>query len=161
VISGFDGITSPWPWTLDWLAENVGAKRAAVNIGGSQASAMRADGSLQRAGVELLEFPELRKLIMSGESAYLYDCSIPLKLPLLCERVGVPALFAHDWLLRTRHLHAFSRSWPSLFVGAAGTRSSLHIDQWVGHFWMAQLQGEKLWTIFHPDDAWCALRLFA
>ena len=76
----------------------------------------------------------------SSKLLYLYDCSLPLKVPTLCERVGVPIYFAHDWLQRTRHLHAFSRSWPSLFVGATGTRSSLHIDQWKGHFWMAQVR---------------------
>jgi len=109
------------------------------------------------AGVDILTFEELAARIEgnSTPSVYLYDCSLPLKVPSLCERVGVPAYFAHDWLQRTRHLHAFSRSWPSLFVGPTGTRSSLHIDQWKGHFWMAQLSGSKRWTIFHPDDVWC------
>ena len=129
-----------------------GQKRAAVNLGGSQMAA-----ACEVAGVEVMTLAELAARVESRSTpaAYLYDCSLPLKVPQLCERVGVPAYFSHDWLQRTRSLHAFSRSWPSLFVGATGTRSSLHIDQWKGHFWMAQLSGAKRWTIFHPDDAWC------
>jgi len=152
VISGLNPVTDPSPWTLPWLAEQCNAKRVAVNIGGSQTSA-----ACSVAGVEVMTFAELQSRVESRADprAYLYDCALPLKVPLLCERVGVPAYFAHDWLQRTRQLHAFSRSWPSLFVGSSGTRSSLHIDQWKGHFWMAQLQGCKRWTIFHPEDAWC------
>jgi len=49
-------------------------------------------------------------------------------------------------------MHQRSASWPSLFVGAAGTCSSLHVDQWHGHFWMVMVAGRKRWTLFHPDD---------
>ena len=127
VISGLNPVTDPSPWTLPWLAEQCNAKRVAVNIGGSQTSA-----ACSVAGVEVMTFAELQSRVESRADprAYLYDCALPLKVPLLCERVGVPAYFAHDWLQRTRQLHAFSRSWPSLFVGSSGTRSSLHIDQW-------------------------------
>ena len=65
---------------------------------------------------------------------------------------GVPAYFAHDYVQRTMRLTAFSRSWPSLFVAARGTRSSLHVDQWSGHFFMAQVRGVKRWTIFHRSS---------
>lgn len=152
VITSIGPLTDPSPWTLAWLREQCGQKRAAVNIGGSQMGA-----ACSVAGVEVMTLEELATRI-EGEGeplTYLYDCSLPLKVPSLCESVGIPAYFAHDWLQRTRRLHAFSRSWPSLFVGPTGTRSSLHIDQWKGHFWMAQLSGAKRWTIFHPDDAWC------
>ena len=152
VIRGVGPLTEPSPWTLPFLRESYGQKRAAVNLGGSQMAA-----ACEVAGVEVMTLAELAARVESRSTpaAYLYDCSLPLKVPQLCERVGVPAYFSHDWLQRTRSLHAFSRSWPSLFVGATGTRSSLHIDQWKGHFWMAQLSGAKRWTIFHPDDAWC------
>jgi histone arginine demethylase JMJD6 len=152
VITGLESMTDPAPWTLPWLEEHCAAKRVAVNLGGSQTMA-----SCSVAGVEIMTFSELRTRVeqRSEPRAYLYDCALPLKIPSLCERLGIPHYFAHDWLQRTRQLHAFSRSWPSLFVGSAGTRSSLHIDQWKGHFWMAQLQGCKRWTIFHPDDVWC------
>ena len=167
VIRSVGPLTHPSPWSLSFLRERCGQKRAAVNLGGSQMAA-----ACEIRGVEVMTFAELDERIRSQRrqqascsagsalpqpvsSVYLYDCSLPLKVPTLCEGLGVPAYFAHDWLQRTRHLHAFSRSWPSLFVGPTGTRSSLHVDQWKGHFWMAQLAGCKRWTIFHPDDLWC------
>lgn len=136
------------PWTLEWLVAHVGSKQVAVNVAGSQTTSCT-------EGVDVMPFRELAARLLAGEVLYLYDMSIPLKLPTLTEHLSVPTIYAHDWLQRTRELHAFSRSWPSLFVGAPGTRSSLHTDQWRGHFWMAQLHGTKRWTIFHPDDAWC------
>ena len=152
VITGLGSMTDPAPWSLTWIAGACSSKQVAVNLGGSQRAA-----ACSVAGVEVMTFAELRERVQGRTEprAYLYDCSLPLKVPLLCERLGVPHYFAHDWLQRTRQLHAFSRSWPSLFIGSSGTRSSLHIDQWKGHFWMAQLQGCKRWTIFHPDDLWC------
>ena len=51
---------------------------------------------------------------------------------------------------RTR-TYAFSAR-PSLFVAAPGTRSSTHVDQWTGNFWMAMVHGVKRWTLFHADD---------
>tara|TARA_B110001469_G_scaffold122060_1_gene132208 strand:+ start:72 stop:623 length:552 start_codon:yes stop_codon:yes gene_type:complete len=121
------------PWTMEWLVAHVGSKQVAVNVAGSQTTSCT-------EGVDVMPFRELAARLLAGEVLYLYDMSIPLKLPTLTEHLGVPTIYAHDWLQRTRELHAFSRSWPSLFVGAPGTRSSLHTDQWRGHFWMAQLQ---------------------
>jgi len=88
-----------------------------------------------------------------GDRTYLYDCSIPLKLPSLLGAIRVPRYFAHDFLQRTMHTHAFTASWPSLFVAAPHTCSSLHIDQWRGNFWMAMVKGTKRWSLFHADDA--------
>ena len=51
-----------------------------------------------------------------GDGTYLYDASIPLKLPSLMGSIRVPRYFAHDFLQRTMHTHAFTASWPSLFV---------------------------------------------
>merc|ERR1711862_541462 len=118
----------------------------AANVANSQA------GGLPE--VELVNLAELVQQVGGGSEQpwYLYDCSIPLKLPNLCERLSVPRYFAHDHLARTRGMHAFSRSWPALFVAGPGTHSSLHVDQWKGHFWMAQLSGSKLWRVAHPDD---------
>ena len=45
-----------------------------------------------------------------------------------------------------------SRVGRTLFLGSRGTRSTLHLDQWHGHFWMYTLFGCKRWTLFHPAD---------
>ena len=87
-----------------------------------------------------------------GDGTYLYDCAMPLKLPSLLNAVRVPRYFAHDFLQRTRDVHAFTASWPSLFVAAPHTKSSLHVDQWRGNFWMAMVRGTKRWTLFHDED---------
>jgi solute carrier family 25 thiamine pyrophosphate transporter 19 len=82
---------------------------------------------------------------------------MPLKLPSVLGSVRIPRYFAHDFLQRTRYAHAFTASWPSLFVAAPHTKSSLHVDQWSGNFWMAMVKGTKRWTLFHKDDvAFCA-----
>jgi hypothetical protein len=41
-----------------------------------------------------------------------------------------------------------SESWPSLFIGNAGTRTGLHVDYGSSHFWMLTIEGRKDWAIF-------------
>ena len=36
-------------------------------------------------------------------------------------------------------------SWPSLFIGNAGTRTGLHTDYGSSHFWMLTIEGQKDW----------------
>lgn len=107
---------------------------------------------------ELLRLREALALLRRGgpeaEGLYLYDLSLPLQLPGLLEHVFLPRYFAHCYLQQTMRLHCFSRSWPTLFIGAAGSQAKLHVDQWHGHFWMHMISGRKRWTIFHPEDAY-------
>ena len=104
----------------------------------------------------IMTIEELLDKVQAGEGQkeelYLYDCSIPKKLPGLLEHLRIPRYFAHDYLMQSMHKHTWSTSWPSLFVGAAGTASSLHVDMWHSHFWMVMVKGRKRWTLFHPDD---------
>ena len=89
----------------------------------------------------------------------MHDHSIVDYLPELTERVTIPRFFAPDLLHRvpTDEGLMYTRSWPSLFVAAPHTKSSLHVDQWRGNFWMAMVKGTKRWTLFHADDvAFCA-----
>ena len=64
----------------------------------------------------------------------------------------IPRYFAQDFLQRTAPGSLYRESWPSLFVGPAGTRSSLHIDAFGSNFWMALFSGRKRWTLFTPDQ---------
>ena len=134
---------------LQWLRRHAASKTVAV----SQRHA-HTRSELRAADYELSTVGELLDAVDAGEAdgRYLYDCSLPLKLPSLLQAVRVPRYFAHDFLMRTMRLHAFSASWPSLFVAAAGTQSSLHVDQWQGHFWMAMVRGTKRWTLFNAAD---------
>ena len=133
-----------------WLLERAGNKKVAVTRRDGHRNSM-----LSCAVTDVLDLREYWDEVMMRDVApgsYLYDASVPLKLPTLTESVRVPAYFAHDYVQRTMRLTAFSRSWPSLFVAARGTRSSLHVDQWSGHFFMAQVRGVKRWTIFHRSS---------
>ena len=44
-------------------------------------------------------------------------------------------------------------SWPSLFVGGAGTRTGLHTDYGSSHFWMLVTEGQKEWAVFPAQMA--------
>lgn len=46
----------------------------------------------------------------------------------------------------------FADAWPSLFVGAKGTMSDVHIDSVGTHFWMALMEGTKRFTVWHPRE---------
>jgi len=129
----------------EWLTRLAGNKKIAVTRNDAHRS-----NELSCATTDVLDLKDYVREVMEDEApgSYLYDASIPLKLPSLAEAVRMPKYFAHDYLQKTMRMTAFSRSWPSLFVAARDTRSSLHVDQWHGHFFMAMVRGTKRWTVF-------------
>mmetsp|Transcript_74069 Transcript_74069/g.176384 ORF Transcript_74069/g.176384 Transcript_74069/m.176384 type:complete len:730 (-) Transcript_74069:9-2198(-) len=127
----------------EWLRGEMGMKVVAVRKSFARDS---------REDVELLTIDEFCHRLDCGEKLYLYDLSLPLQLPTLLDHVRIPRYFAHCRLQRTRLRHCFDRSWPTLFIGAKGTHSRLHVDQWHGHFWMTVASGSKNWSIWHPED---------
>ena len=150
---------------LDWLEATCGNKRVDVLRGGgasdeqpacaasaSTSSATSSGGSGTTSSVMLLADLIAKLRAGTADGMYLYDLSLSKRLPDVLHHLRVPRHFAHCHLKRTRHAHAFSKAWPTLFLGARGTRSTLHLDQWHGHFWMYCLFGCKRWTLFHPDD---------
>ena len=147
---------------LDWLESMCGNKRVDVLRGGGTpdqqpAVASSAGATTSKSGTLTSSVVLLGDLISklragTAEGMYLYDLSLHKRLPDVLHHLRLPRHFAHCHLKRTRHAHAFSKAWPTLFLGARGTRSTLHVDQWHGHFWMYCLFGCKRWTFFHPDD---------
>jgi len=149
---------------LRWLFKHGATKKVAVTHDNAHVSSIlaMADTEVLNLGTHLrrvlpLDKPNLDPAdtgfgTRDGDGTYLYDCAIPLKLPSLLSSIRIPRYFAHDFLQRTRHTHAFTASWPSLFVAAPHTKSSLHVDQWRGNFWMAMVRGTKRWSLFHADD---------
>lgn len=149
---------------LGWLERHGATKKVAVTRDNAHVNAKLAcaDTDVLDLGDHLARVLPLDQPNLSpgdeafgtrdGDGTYLYDCAIPLKLPSLMGAIRVPRYFAHDFLQRTRYSHAFTASWPSLFVAAPHTRSSLHVDQWQGNFWMAMVRGTKRWSLFHADD---------
>jgi hypothetical protein len=75
----------------------------------------------------------------------------------------VPEFFAQDffqaagkesreaWAEQGKGL--LSESWPSLFVGNAGTKTGLHVDYGASHFWMLVTEGRKDWVVFPAQMA--------
>lgn len=130
---------------LEWLARTCGTKRVVVAVQGDEG--MGCSSSMMLLG-------DLVARLQSGRAhgLYLYDVCVSKRLPHVLRYMRLPRHFAHCYLRRTMHAHAFSRSWPTLFLGARGTRSTLHLDQWEGHFYMYCLFGCKRWVLFHPED---------
>jgi hypothetical protein len=85
---------------------------------------------------------------------YLFDWPLSQHCPTLLESFHVPSYFANDFLQRTSldDQTSFRGSWPSLFMGRAGSSSPLHIDALGTHFWMALLNGTKRWRFFDRKE---------
>jgi len=139
----------------DWLSTHFGEKMVAVYRNFCNPQERAASDKEDRADLMRLReaLVHLQKGGSERDGLYLYDLSLPLQLPGLLDHVQLPRFFTHCYLQQTMRQHCFSRSWPTLFIGAKGSQAKLHVDQWHGHFWMHLVSGRKRWTIWHPEDA--------
>jgi hypothetical protein len=62
-----------------------------------------------------------------------------------------PRYFAGDYFQRV-FPNGYQHTWPSLFIGANGTRSDMHVDSGGTNFWLYLLSGKKEWRFFSQDD---------
>eukprot|EP00656_Telonema_subtile_P035014 TRINITY_DN39037_c0_g1_i2.p1 TRINITY_DN39037_c0_g1~~TRINITY_DN39037_c0_g1_i2.p1 ORF type:complete len:392 (+),score=94.92 TRINITY_DN39037_c0_g1_i2:207-1382(+) len=88
----------------------------------------------------------------SSDAGYLHDWSLPQNAPDVLSELSIPKYFAADWLQRVVNDSMYRDSWPSLFVGPAGSRSELHVDGFGSNFWMKMFQGRKRWVLFDQRD---------
>lgn len=58
-----------------------------------------------------------------------------------------------DPAMRTRFQETCGREYWSVYLGPAGSLSSLHQDFWNTHAYLAQVQGRKRATLFSPADS--------
>ena len=63
----------------------------------------------------------------------------------------MPKYFAGDYFQRV-FPSGYQHSWPSLFIGANGTQSDLHVDSGGTNFWLYLISGEKEWRFFPRED---------
>lgn len=95
-------------------------------------------------------------------SYYVHDYSLCQFAPqLLHGGLTIPHYFCGDEFQLLRSGSAYRDTWPSLFVGARGSRSDLHVDSLSTHFWMAMCGdaddecdggARKRWVIYDPAD---------
>ncbi|KAL7472216.1 hypothetical protein ACHAXS_012549 [Conticribra weissflogii] len=81
---------------------------------------------------------------------YPHDIELKAVLPDLFRAYRKPALFAENLLLP---LKAGRDRWPSVFFGAPGTQTNLHVDSMGTSFTMAVFRGRKQFLLFDPRDA--------
>ena len=86
------------------------------------------------------------------DKRYLVDWSIPQNCEELLQNFNIPIYFSYDLLQCAPIGYLYRDSWPSLFIGAAGTQSKLHIDSFGSHFWMLLISGRKRWVFYPAAD---------
>ena len=94
-------------------------------------------------------------LAAPGSGLYLHDWSLPQHAPAaLLDTLRTPRWLRGDSLRRCGGAVPSANAWPSLFVGAPGTRSTCHVDGGALHFAMALVQGGvKKWRVWRRADA--------
>mmetsp|Transcript_27903 Transcript_27903/g.44725 ORF Transcript_27903/g.44725 Transcript_27903/m.44725 type:complete len:1066 (+) Transcript_27903:497-3694(+) len=106
--------------------------------------------------VNLTTFLETHTTNTSRKKWYLHDWSLPTNCPEIMgsppyEEFIYPKYFAGDYFQRLPFV-GYQHSWPSLFVGANGTESKMHIDSGGTNFWMYLIEGVKEWRFFDRFD---------
>lgn len=141
------------PWTLQHIHSKCGNRTAHI-VRWEPTS----DGWASLASAGSMNVGEFIDAVDRGDYAnvptsdkrYLFDWLLPYNCPELLDTFVVPAYFAGDLMQRTvRGWHVPHRDdWPSLFIGPAGSRSSMHVDAFASSFWMGLVSGVKRWLIY-------------
>ncbi|BFZ03456.1 hypothetical protein BsWGS_06495 [Bradybaena similaris] len=135
-------------WNLDFVKSVAGPVKASVKRAIPQ--------SVEWAKLEQCRETTVGEFIdqvQEGQTSnYLFDWSLPIHCPQLAEDLSLPKYFSGNILQKTLPGSLYCDSWPSLFIAPKGAVSSLHIDAFSSHFWMALFQGEKRWTFFEAED---------
>ncbi|KAL1514754.1 hypothetical protein AB1Y20_003840 [Prymnesium parvum] len=141
------------PLIITGLGDQLPCSEAGLGVDVLQA-ALPHDFGLPVRGRGVIPAEAFFAALAAGEQVYLADVSIARSFPWIHQLFRVPRYFTHCFTHRTRKNLSIAIDTPALFIGAAGTRSALHIDQMCSNFWMFVGQGYKRWICFHPDDAY-------
>jgi len=139
------------PWTKAHIAETCGSHRVHLNKRDFKTSNW---GGLVEVdeNITLGEFVSTHLHNESRRQWYLHDWGLPSHCP---EIIGSPPFdefifpkyFAGDFFQRMPFI-GYQHSWPSLFIGAKGTESALHVDSGGTNFWMYLIEGQKEWRFY-------------
>ena len=104
-------------------------------------------GLVDAEELKLADFIDTFTTNKTRRKYYLHDWSLPggcneiMGNPPYDEYI-MPKYFAGDYFQRV-FPNGYQHSWPSLFIGAKGTQSDLHIDSGGTNFWLYLLSGTK------------------
>ena len=139
-------------WAPAALAASLGAKSAPLKAADAPASGESWAGLGTKGQLPLGAFLE-----RPDQGLYLHDWSLPQNAPAaLLDELRTPRWLRGDLLRRCGDGDdlPYVRAWPSLFVGAPGTRSACHVDSASLHFAMALVHGgAKKWRVWRREDA--------
>eukprot|EP00949_MAST-11_sp_MAST-11-sp1_P003522 g3522.t1 len=142
------------PWTLEHVREVCGHYRAEMKRRAKNTTNW--GGLVEAETIELADFIDTFATNATRQSYYLHDWSLPSSCPEIMgsppyDEFIMPKYFAGDYFQRV-FPNNFQHSWPSLFIGADGTQSDMHIDSGATNFWLFLLSGEKKWRFFDYDE---------
>ena len=137
-------------WAPAALAASLGAKSAPLKAADAPFSEESWAGLGTKGQLPLGAFLE-----RPDEGLYLHDWSLPRNAPeALLDELRTPRWLRGDLLRRCGDDVPYAGAWPSLFVGAPGTRSTCHVDSGSLHFAMALVHGgAKKWRVWRREDA--------
>jgi hypothetical protein len=137
---------------LDTLADEYGHLEFA-NLQGSYGWVIRYDQAANREALgirTLREYLDLFRRPNAPRLPYLMHLSVNRHVPRLKWRFALPPAFRPNWADRP----GLDRiSGPELFIGQRGTGfGPVHIDHVAVHVGFVQLEGEKRFLLFPPED---------
>jgi hypothetical protein len=151
------GAMADWPafadaekrWTIENFSRRFGDTPVIIDTAGSK--------EIKPIREYLASFPacsaQLREAAKKGEKAppmpYLRTWYFADQLPELVGEFGTPPQFADDAFRRLPEDMVPPFQW--LFFGPKGTESKLHVDVWETDAWLGNLEGEKVFTLYHPS----------
>ncbi|MEX2205438.1 MAG: cupin-like domain-containing protein [Myxococcota bacterium] len=132
-----EGGAADWPavhrWTWSWLRRRAGAVRVPVRSPDGGRRARRLESVIRRF----------------SSRDYIVDWTFCCDAPDLAADVRTPHFAMWDWMNSVPERVRPVLRW--LYIGGAGTGSSLHQDVLGTHAWLAQLRGRKDWVLYPPD----------
>ena len=137
-------------WAPAALAASLGAKSAPLKAADAPFSEESWAGLGTKGQLPLGAFLE-----RPDRGLYLHDWSLPRNAPeALRDELRTPRWLRGDFLRCCGDDVPYAGAWPSLFVGAPGTRSTCHVDSGSLHFAMALVHGgAKKWRVWRREDA--------
>ena len=151
--------------SIKWASLAVMPRNDRVFTNLSQFLAAQQDESFQvevaRNGTGWFGMSRTQFSAIKGRDLYMHDAPIHHHCPALLGKIRAPRFFPANYLKQLGPGSGSSRAEgcgplgikPSLFIGAGGSQSGLHIDAHGTRFWMAVMSGTKTWRVVDPTSA--------